>query len=91
MNRLEAALARFNAALDALESSVETALESAPRVGISEGLQEEVANLQQERQELLARIASLEEESESLAGLTEAVETRLDGAIADIRSVLGRG
>ena len=39
---------------------------------------------------LLARIAELEDETRSLAGLTEEVEDRLDGAIAEIRTALGR-
>jgi hypothetical protein len=50
----------------------------------------ELAALRREREHLLGRITALEEESSSLAGLTEAVENRLDGAIAEIRSVLGR-
>ena len=39
---------------------------------------------------LAARVATLEEEARALAGLTEEVEDRLDGAIAEIREVLGR-
>lgn len=39
---------------------------------------------------LRARIATLEEETRDIAGLTEEVEVRLDGAIAEIRSVLDR-
>lgn len=50
----------------------------------------EIASLSQEREGLLARIADLEEETRSLASTTEEVEERLDGAIAEIRSALGR-
>jgi hypothetical protein len=50
----------------------------------------EIASLTHEREGLLARIAELEEEVRSLASLTEEVEGRLDGAIADIRTALGR-
>ena len=85
MERLEAALARFSAALDSLEACL-TDRPKPPRA--HDGA--EVAALKREREHLRARVAALEEESSSLAGLTEAVETRLDGAIAEIRSVLGR-
>jgi len=88
MGRLEAAVARFAAALDTLEERVETFSEtSGPAVA---ELGREVASLRAEREELLNRISALEEESQSLAGLTEAVEMRLDGTIAEIRAVLGR-
>ena len=39
---------------------------------------------------LLARIAELEEELQALTGITEEVEDRLDGAIGEIRTALGR-
>ena len=84
MGRLDAALARFSKALDALES----------RVGKGAGgvasVTDELGELRQERDRLLSRISALEQESTSLAGLTQAVESRLDGAIAEIRAALGR-
>jgi hypothetical protein len=46
--------------------------------------------LSQEREGLLTRIAELEEESRALAGVTEDVEERLDSAVAEIRTALGR-
>jgi predicted nucleic acid-binding Zn-ribbon protein len=55
-----------------------------------EGLASELGHLKEEREHLVARIAGLEDESRALAGLTEDVEERLDGAIAEIREVLGR-
>ncbi len=87
MGRLDTALARFSAALDALDANAASSAESA-----SQGdLANELAELRLERERLMTRIAALEEESNSLVGLTEAVETRLDGAIAEIRAALGRG
>jgi hypothetical protein len=83
MGRLDAALARFSAALDALESRV-------GRVGGALAGGDELSELRQERDRLLSRISALEQESTSLAGLTQAVESRLDGAIAEIRAALGR-
>ena len=44
----------------------------------------------QERDRLLARIAELEEEQQALTEISEEIETRLDGAIGEIRSALGR-
>ena len=84
MSRLDAALARFSAALERLEASIP---QGAVLLQTTDG---EIARLRQERERLLARVTALEEESTSLAGLTEAVETRLDGAIAEIRAALGR-
>ena len=87
MERLDAALARFSAALDVLDANAASSAKSA-----SQGdLANELAKLRLERERLMARIVALEEESSSLTGLTEAVETRLDGAIAEIRAALGRG
>jgi hypothetical protein len=87
MNRLELAKTRLFAALDALEGEVGACLEdSRERAGVAAQLE----LLQNERERLYARIASLEEESRELAGLTQEVEGRLDGAIAELREALGR-
>jgi hypothetical protein len=85
MARFDAALQRFSAALDALETRSGRYSGPARRDG-----GDEMMELRLERDRLMARIASLEKESASLAGITEAVETRLDGAIAEIRAALGR-
>ena len=86
MGRLETAMKRFSAALDRLESV------AAARVAAPAALPgTEIAALQAERDALLARLASLGEETRELSGLTEEVEQRLDGAIAEIRAVLSRG
>lgn len=91
MERLNAAVERFNAALDALESGCESLEKRSVDAEAQRELSLEIAELKAERERLLARIATFEEESQSLAGLAEAVETRLDGAITEIRAALGRG
>jgi len=91
MERLDAAVARFNTALDALESGCEALANRPADSAAQNDHSEEIAALKAEREQLLSRIATFEEESQSLAGLAEAVETRLDGAITEIRAALGRG
>ena len=78
MSKLEAASARLNAALDALERAASA----------SSGAK--AAELIKERGTLLARLAELEENARSLASTNEQIETRLDGAIGEIRAALGR-
>jgi len=90
MERLDTGLARFNAALDALESGYEAMTNRSTDAAAQHDHSREIAELKAEREHLLARIAAFEEESQSLAGLAEAVETRLDGAITEIRAALGR-
>jgi predicted nucleic acid-binding Zn-ribbon protein len=80
MSRLDTAMKRFSAALEELEARIDQRADAA-RAG---------AEADPERERLLARIAALEEETRDLAGLSEEVEVRLDGAIAEIRSVLDR-
>lgn len=87
MTKLEEAKARLSAALDFLEISIDQERAGARESGNSMA---ELALLKAERERLFARIAALEEESRVLAGLTEEVEDRLDGAIAEIREVLGQ-
>ena len=83
MSTLDAALARFSQALTRLEKAAEERLARANGSA-------ELDAVKDERNRLLARVAILEEEARSLAGLTEEVEERLDGAITEIREVLGR-
>ena len=87
MSRLDAALARFSRALGRLETAAGGSL---ARTREAAGLEAELRILTEERDRLVARVADLEEEARNLAGLTEDVEDRLDGAIAEIREVLGR-
>ena len=87
MSKLDDAKARLSAALDVLETSV---AERLPVTRESATSTAEVALLKAERERLVSRISALEEECRQLAGLTEEVEGRLDGAIAEIRGVLGQ-
>ncbi len=87
MSRLELAAERLGKALELLDSTA-APLEKA-RDSASDA-ERRTALLNGEREKLLARVAELEEEVRSLSGLTEEVEDRLDGAIAEIRTALGR-
>jgi len=87
MSRVELAAARLTKALDLLEAAVLPLVEARNTALVAET---KVAQLDSERDTLLVRMANLEEEARSLSGLTEEVEDRLDGAIAEIRAALGR-
>ena len=87
MSRLALASERFNAALDSLVKSLEPLLEAGKTSGVVDA---RVAALNQERERLLLRVAELEDEARVLSGTTEEVENRLDSAVAEIRSALGR-
>ena len=80
MSRLDMAQKRFRTALEALESAAGSVGESL----------DSAAKLEAEREKLLTRITELEDEVAALAGLTEEVEGRLDGAIGEIRAALAR-
>jgi chromosome segregation ATPase len=87
MSRLDLAQDRFRAALEALENATGSVGESLDQAA---KLPERVAELESERETLLARIAELEDELAAQSGLTEEVEGRLDGAIGEIHAVLAR-
>ena len=87
MSRLELAAERLAKALDALETAALPLVQARDSAAVA---QAEVARLDADREQLVARVASLEDEARLLSGLTEEVEGRLDGAIADIRAALGR-
>jgi cell division protein FtsB len=87
MSRLELAQNRFQTALEGLENAAASVGES---LDMAAKLPERIAELEAEREKLLARIAELEEDVAALSGLTEEVEDRLDGAIGDIRTALAR-
>jgi chromosome segregation ATPase len=87
MAKLEAAASALKAALDKLETET-VALAQVRAQGAKDAA--EVARLGAERERLLARVAELEDENRSLAGVTEDVEGKLDGAIAEIRAALSR-
>ena len=87
MSRLDLARDRFRAALEALENTAGSVGESLDQAA---KLPERLADMEAEREKLLARIAELEDEVAALSGLTEEVEGRLDGAIDEIRAALAR-
>jgi cell division protein FtsB len=87
MSRLDLAQTRFQAALESLENTVASVGENLDEAA---KLPERIAELEAERERLLARIAELEDDVSALSGLTEEVEGRLDGAITEIRAALAR-
>lgn len=87
MSKLEAASARLNDALGALEHAASAAVERQAKASASGA---KTAELLKERETLLVRLAELEENARSLASTNEQIETRLDGAIGEIRAALGR-
>ncbi len=87
MSRLELAAERLDKALESLAAAVSPLTKARDSVFDAE---ERTAHLNEEHERLLGRIAELEEEVRSLSGLNEEVEDRLDGAIAEIRTALGR-
>jgi chromosome segregation ATPase len=87
MSRLDLAKTRFRTALEALENAAGSVGESLDHAA---KLPERLAELEAERETLLARIAELEDEVAALSGLTEEVEGRLDGAMDEIRTALAR-
>lgn len=87
MDRLDIATERLTNALNALE---ETLVPLAKARDDAADVRAQLANANEERDRLLARIAELEEELRILSDISEEVENRLDGAIAEIRTALGR-
>jgi hypothetical protein len=87
MSRLELAANRLTGALESLESAIAPKATQADHGAKWEG---RIADMEAERERLLTRIAELEEELAAMAGVTEDIEERLDGAIGEIRAVLAR-
>jgi predicted nucleic acid-binding Zn-ribbon protein len=87
MDRLKIAAERLTNALNALD---ETLVPLAKARDDAQDVRARLAASNEERDGLLGRIAELEEESRVLADISEEVENRLDGAIAEIRTALGR-
>lgn len=88
MSRLDAARMQLSVALDSLSSRMAQASDA--RNLTLEPMRDmaEAEMLRAERDRLLGRLMELEQESRTLAGVTDEVEARLDGAIAEIREVL---
>ena len=87
MGKLDLAAERLTNALNALDAGLVPLLEAR---GGGDEAETELAALRAERDNLLARIAVLEEELQALTDISEEVENRLDGAIGEIRTALGR-
>jgi chromosome segregation ATPase len=87
MSKLDAAAERLDKALKALDGRV-ASLASAQADAAASDLK--MAELLSERDVLLARLAELEQDSQSLTAANEDIESRLDSAIGEIRTALGR-
>ena len=85
MAQLDTAMAGLNAALERLEQA---ALPLAERSATAQNAK--VKELVKERDVLLGRLAALEDRARSVSSRNEDIETRLDGAIGEIRAALGR-
>ena len=79
---------QFSSALETLSQRIEGA--AVERQASMESMAEmaQAEELRNERDRLLARIAEIENESRALAGVTHDVESKLDGAIAELREAL---
>jgi vacuolar-type H+-ATPase subunit E/Vma4 len=87
MSRLELAQKRLAKALEGLEKAAELA---GQRGKAEAGAAARTAALIREREQLLERIAQLEDELAALSSATQEVKGRLDGAIGEIRAALAR-
>ena len=87
MSRLELAQKRLAEALEGLEKAAKLAKQG----GIKDaGAEARIAALSGEREQLLERVAQLEDELAALSNATQEVKGRLDGAIGEIRAALAR-
>lgn len=87
MSRMRVAAERLANALDALEAAARPLTKARD---LAQESAREAEKLGREREGLIKQIAALEEDTRAMAGLTEEIEDRLDGAIAEIRAALGR-
>jgi chromosome segregation ATPase len=87
MAELDQMAAQLTAALDRLESLALPLAEAKARALETAA---EIENLRHEREQLLGRIAELEDEARAITGVTDEVEGRLDEAITEIRAALAR-
>lgn len=87
MAGLDQMAAELAGALDRLETLALPLAEARRRAAADAA---EIERLTREREELLARIAKLEEEARALSGVSDEVEGRLDDAITEIRAALAR-
>jgi chromosome segregation ATPase len=87
MSRIETAAANLESALDRLEKIAAPLAEAASQSGV---LDARVTQLTEEREQLLIRLARIEDESRALSAANEDIEVRLDSTIGEIRAALGR-
>lgn len=87
MGQFDQLAAQLTAALDGLEKAALPLAQAKARIAQDAA---ELAALRDERNRLLARIAELEAEAQTLSGVTDEVEARLDDAITEIRAALAR-
>jgi hypothetical protein len=87
MAELDQTAAQLMVALDRLEGLAVPLAEAKARALHNAA---EIESLKHEREQLLTRIAELEDEARAIAGVTDEVEGRLDEAITEIRAALAR-
>ena len=85
MGRLDQARERLDAALENLGKAAKNLGETREK-----DAQSRIVALEADRQKLLARVAELEDELAALSSTSADVESRLDGAIGEIRAALAR-
>jgi chromosome segregation ATPase len=88
MSRLDLARDRLREALENLEKTAKERGKRAAKVAPETAAR--LQALEAEREQLLGRVAELEEELAALSSVTSEVEGRLDGAIGEIRAALAR-
>jgi predicted nucleic acid-binding Zn-ribbon protein len=92
MSRLENAISQFNQALDRLDAALArrgAASAGAGSSGASEKILREIQALREDRARLAEALDSARADYAALESVGDEVEERLDGAIRDIRRVLG--
>ena len=87
MSKLVAAAERLKSALDRLEG---LAAPLAERAGRADAHAARIAELSTENENLVERMASLEDDTRSAVAINEEVGSRLDSAIGEIRAALAR-
>jgi chromosome segregation ATPase len=84
MSQLQTAISQLEGALDALERTLVLASDGKAALASENGK----TAWMKEREDLLARIAELEEQVRSASSTNEEIEVRLDRALGEIHSAL---
>lgn len=85
MSRLDSAKARFDAAVEKLETAIKRRVEQEK---FDQAFVNELAGLKDDRARLATELDRLNDEKNALEGFTDEVAGRLEGAIREIRAVL---